>query len=95
VNELAHAAQLQPANPRYSYVHAIALSEIGDVRGAINVLSKAHERNPGEREIVTALVEYNARAGDHAAAIRWAKKLTELSPGDGQAQELLRELEEK
>jgi predicted CXXCH cytochrome family protein len=95
VNELAHAAQLQPANPRYSYVHAIALSEIGDVRGAINVLSRAHERHPGEREIVTALVEYSARAGDRDAAIRWTKKLAELSPGDSQAQELLRELAEK
>jgi len=89
VNELAHAAQLRPDNPRYAYVHAIALSEIGDVRGAINVLSKAHERHPGEREIVIALVEFNARAGDREAAIRWARKLIELSPGDRQAIDLL------
>lgn len=93
VNELAHAAQLRPDSARYAYVHAIGLSEIGDVRGAINVLSRAHERHPAERQIVMALVEYSARAGDQAAAIRWARKLTELSPGDGQAQELLRQLQ--
>jgi predicted CXXCH cytochrome family protein len=91
-NELARAAQLRPDVPRYAYVHAIALNELGDVRGAIKVLGKAHERHPGERQIVMALVEYNARAGDRAAAIRWAKKLVELSPGDPQAQQLLHQL---
>jgi tetratricopeptide (TPR) repeat protein len=95
VNELAHAAQLRPDIARYAYVHAIALSEIGDVRGAINVLSRAHQRHPSERQIVMTLVEYSARAGDQAAAIRWAKKLTELSPADSQAQELLRQLQGK
>ena len=91
-NELARAAQLQPDNPRFAYIHAIALNELGDVRGAIKVLGQAHERHPGERQIVMALVEYNVRAGDRAAAVRWAKKLVELSPGDPQAEQLLRQL---
>lgn len=86
INELAHAAQLRPDNARYAFVHAIALSEIGDLRGAINVLTRAHERHPDERQIVMALVEYSTRAGDQAAASRWASKLTELSPGESQAQ---------
>ena len=91
-SELARAAQLRPDVPRYAYVHAIALNELGDVRGAIDVLTKSHDRHPGERQTVMALVEYNAQAGDHAAAIKWAKTLVDLSPGDPQAQQVLRQL---
>jgi Flp pilus assembly protein TadD len=94
-NELARAAQLQPDNSRYTYVHAIALNGIGDVRGAIKVLGTAHVHHPGDRQIVMALVEYNARVGERAAAIRWAKTLVALSPGDQRAQALLRQLEAK
>jgi len=90
--EVARAAQLRPDVPRYAYVQAIALNELGDVRGAIKVLADSHDRHPGERQTVMALVEYSAKAGDRAAAIRWAKTLVELSPGDPQAEQVLRQL---
>ncbi|HZF14302.1 MAG TPA: tetratricopeptide repeat protein [Steroidobacteraceae bacterium] len=89
---LARAAQLQPDNVRYAYVHAIALHELGDVRGAIQVLEQAHRRFVENRDIVMALVDYNSRAGDRAAARRWAKTLAAMSPDDREAQELLRRL---
>ncbi len=91
-NELARASQLRPDIARYAYVHAIALNELGDVRGAIKVLETAHRHFADNREIVMALVEYSARAGDRAAAVRWARTLVEISPGDPQAQELLHRL---
>jgi predicted CXXCH cytochrome family protein len=93
LTELARAAELRPDVARYAYVHAIGLSEIGDVRGAIKVLTRAHERHPHERQIVIALVEFNTRTGDRAAAAKWARKLVELSPGDRQAADLLEGLQ--
>jgi predicted CXXCH cytochrome family protein len=93
LTELARAAELRPDVARYAYVHAIGLGEIGDFRGAIKVLAKAHERHPHERQIVIALVEFNTRTGDREAATEWAKKLVELSPNDSQAADLLRGLQ--
>jgi tetratricopeptide (TPR) repeat protein len=93
--ELARAARLRPDVARYAYVHAVALHQAGDVRQALRVLTQAHERHPGSREIVVALAEYHAGAGDRDAAIRWARTLVRMSPDDEQARRLLQSLEGK
>jgi tetratricopeptide (TPR) repeat protein len=93
--ELASAARLRPDVARYAYVHAVALHETGDVRQALRVLTQAHERHPGSREIVVALAEYHAGAGDRDAAIKWARTLVRMSPDDEQARRLLQSLEGK
>ncbi len=90
--ELQRAAELQPDGARYSYVLAVALHDTGDVPGAIAVLTRAHERDPAVPEILFALVEYTAQAGDRAAALRWARALREVSDDPG-AQRLVEALE--
>jgi tetratricopeptide (TPR) repeat protein len=94
IPELARAAQRRPDVPRYAYVYGVALHETGDTRRALDVLKRAHERHPADREIVVALVEYEAQAGNRNAAIAWARKLVEMSPGDPEARRLLQALEQ-
>ena len=92
VQELAQAARLQPEQVRYTYVHAIALNELGDAKGAIRLLTAAQQRHPANREVITALVQFSAESGDTEGARRWAQKLAELSPGDPQVRQLLEQL---
>jgi tetratricopeptide (TPR) repeat protein len=93
IPELAHAARLQPDMSRYAYVYGVALHEAGQVQQALQVLTEAHQRHPADRDILAALVEYYRQAGDRQAAIAWARKLVEVSPGDVQARRLLESLE--
>ena len=93
IPELAQAARLRPDVPRYAYVYGVALHEAGQVQQALQVLTEAHQRHPADRDILAALVEYHRQAGDRQAAIAWARKLVEVSPGDVQARRLLDSLE--
>jgi Flp pilus assembly protein TadD len=95
IPELAQAVQLQPDVPRYAYVYGVALHEAGQVQQALQVLTEAQRRHPVDREILAALVQYHRQAGDRQAAIAWARKLVEASPGDIQARRLLESLEGK
>ena len=95
IPELAQAAQLRPDTPRYAYVYGVALHEAGQVQQALQVLTEAHQRHPADRDILAALVEYHRQSGDRQAAIAWARKLVEVSPGDAQARRLLESLEGK
>jgi predicted CXXCH cytochrome family protein len=90
--ELAKAAQLAPEVARYAYVHAIALHDTGDVRAAIDVLTRAHERHTGTPEILIALAEYEAETGNRAAALVWARRLAQISD-DPETRRLIAELE--
>ena len=49
--ELERAAELRPELPRYSYVLAVALNDVGQSDRALVVLRTADERHPGDRAI--------------------------------------------
>jgi Flp pilus assembly protein TadD len=89
LREFERAAALPPQRPHYIYVYGVALDSAGETRRALEVLSAAHARHPGNREILYALASFNAKAGDRAAAIGWARKLLELDPQDSEARKLL------
>jgi Flp pilus assembly protein TadD len=63
VEFLGKAAELNPANVRYTYVYAIALYESGQHEQAISVLEAALEKQPGNQEIVSALGSYYQQQG--------------------------------
>ncbi len=90
--ELRRAANLQPDVPQYAYVYAVALHDTGDPTAAIAALTAAHERRPAARDLIAALIDYEAEGGDFPAAIGWARKLVALT-GDPQARALLSRLE--
>ncbi|MBN8261124.1 MAG: tetratricopeptide repeat protein, partial [Xanthomonadales bacterium] len=55
---LARAARGDPANPRYAYIHAVALHDIGRRADALRVLRAASKRFPGDADIANALAAY-------------------------------------
>jgi predicted CXXCH cytochrome family protein len=92
--ELGRAAELQPDEPRYAYVHGVALHDTGDARQAIQVLEKTHDRAPAARDVLVALIQYEAEQGDRAAAAARARELLQSS-GDERARRLLQRLEQQ
>jgi predicted CXXCH cytochrome family protein len=93
VETLGRAAELNPDNARYGYVHALSLQQTGDAGRALAVLKETHARHPHDRSVLFALATMSRESGDLAAAIGYAKNLTELAPRDPQAQALLKQLE--
>ncbi len=79
---LERACALEPDNPGYAYVRAIALYDLGRKDGAIEVLRAVHTRRPGDRDFLTSLVRYESEQGNRDAALRWAKALLRLDPTD-------------
>ena len=60
---------------------------------AIAVFQGAHERHPGNRDLLIALATMNRDAGQLSAAVEYARKLVALSPQDPNALQLLAQLE--
>jgi len=92
---LRRAHELMPDNARYAYVYAIALNSSGAAGQALALLEEAHQRHPADRDVLAALVSIARGNGDVAAALRHARELLSLDPGDTQLRALVSELEKK
>ena len=79
---LERAAQLRPDNPHYGYVFGVALHSTHQSTRALEVLKQAHERHPGEPELLVGLATISRERGQLASAIDYARKLVELVPYD-------------
>jgi Tfp pilus assembly protein PilF len=79
--EFAKAAVQSPENPRYVYVYAVALDSLGQHAKALTTLEQAQQRFSGDRDILVALMQWSAQAGDRDAAGRWAQRLRDLDAG--------------
>ncbi len=89
IASLRTAAQLRPGAARYGYAYALALESAGRLGEAIEVLRAAHAARPADRDVLFALADYCARAGDRTSARDFAARLVALIPGDPQARGLL------
>jgi predicted CXXCH cytochrome family protein len=78
--ELARAAALDPSNPRFAYVYAVALNGNGQVDAALATLEASHVRHPGDHDTLLALATINRDAGHRDAALRWAEQLAAVNP---------------
>jgi tetratricopeptide (TPR) repeat protein len=92
VGALARAAQLAPDVARFGYVYAIALRSTGQPDRALEVLARAHDRHPGDAEILRALANLHRERGARDAALTYAKKLLEVAPDDPRARQIIEEL---
>ena len=90
---LQRASELAPDNTRYGYVYAVALNSTGNSGQAVTVLERAHRQNPGNRDVLGALVSIERDKGDVAAALSYAHELLNLYPGDIQIRALVQDLE--
>jgi Flp pilus assembly protein TadD len=86
---LVRAARAESRNPRFAFVHAVALDGAGERARAIGVLQDASARWPADRDVLSTLAMWLAEAGDAAAARTVAGQLVTLLPGDPQAEALL------
>ena len=75
LDSLERAVQLRPDYPIYNYVFAIALNSTGATDRALEVLKDAHQRNPANRELLSALITINRERGRVEEAATYARKL--------------------
>jgi len=90
---LHRAWELRPEEARYVYVYGVGLHSTGQTDRALSVLDSGHDRHPGDRDLLVALVTINRDAGRIDAAIAYAERLVRLAPQDPQAGQLLRKLQ--
>lgn len=79
---LARAAELAPEDPRFGYVHAVALHDLGEPAAARATLEAVLARHPWHRDARFALAEYRSEAGDTEGARRTLAELAAINPHD-------------
>jgi len=93
LRELAEATRLEPSNARFAYVHAVALNDSGDAKRALAVLADALKRQPNDRDLLSGLALYTAKAGQREAALGYAKRLVALDPENREYAQLAARIE--
>ena len=78
--QLLHAAALRPGNPGFVYVYGVALHATGEPERAIQVLRRAHDEHPSDRDVISALLACQRDSGDIESARKYADKLHALYP---------------
>jgi predicted CXXCH cytochrome family protein len=86
---LALAAKNAPEEVRFSYVLAVALHDTGKPDDAISVLKNALARHPYDRNILTALANYQIERGNFGEALKSAELLQRLEPDNPDIARLL------
>jgi len=90
---LEKAAKLAPDNAHYTYVYGVGLYSAGKTAGSLEVLRKASDRFPANREILLGLASIAEESGDLAEANRYAKKFQQVAPSDPRGQQLVRQFQ--
>lgn len=81
LTELAAAHRAAASEPRYAYVYAAALQDVGRRAEALRVLSEAAGRG-GDRDVLLALAVARNEAGDEAGAREALRALAAINPED-------------
>ncbi|MCI0585443.1 MAG: tetratricopeptide repeat protein [Planctomycetes bacterium] len=89
---LGEAASRTPEVARFAYVHAVALHDFGEPVAARNVLERALELHPYDRDILLALALYERAAGERSKAVGRARLLRDLDPENREFAALAQEL---
>jgi predicted CXXCH cytochrome family protein len=82
IQSLKHAAQLEPSQPRYDYVYAIALQSAGQPAEAHQVLIGALHKSPSNVDILTVLLQDSLKTRNLKEALSYAERLSVLRPND-------------
>jgi tetratricopeptide (TPR) repeat protein len=85
---LGRAAELEVVGTRHRFVYAIALHDLGKPKEAIVQLQSLLRSAPDSTDILMALANYNAELGQRDKALGYAKRLTEIAPGNQNYQQL-------
>jgi len=88
MDSLSRAAELA-GDGRYAYPLGLLLVEEGRVAEGLRALEEALASRPGDRDLLVALATLHRDRGDREAAVGYARRLVETSPGDPRAASLL------
>jgi tetratricopeptide (TPR) repeat protein len=89
---LKQAAELENSGTRHRFVYAIALHDLGQPAEAISQLQRLLRQVPADQDVLLALANYSAELGRREQAVEYARKLTELAPGNRGYQQLYQQL---
>ncbi|QCZ94919.1 tetratricopeptide repeat protein [Salinimonas iocasae] len=78
---------------RYLYTYGLLLNEMGEKSAATVALEKAFETDDANPELTYLLVQINLQQKHHAKALKYAKHLSALLPGNPQIKALVEKLE--
>ena len=90
---LARAAELQPEDPHFGYVYAIAVHTTGDADGGVKILEGVVARHPRDPEILYGLATLERDRRRIDSALRYARRLADVLPGAPGPKALVAELE--
>jgi tetratricopeptide (TPR) repeat protein len=90
---LGRAAELEPSQPRYAYVYAVALDSAGKADEARVVLERGLVANPSDVSILSMLLQRALRDRDARRALPYAERLRILLPDDRSVAEIMRQLQ--
>lgn len=82
IESLRRATELEPAQPRYSYVYAVALQSIGQWAEARKVLENALLSSPSNIDILTVLLQDALRSRELKSTLSYAERLRIVRPDD-------------
>lgn len=88
IKSLTEATRRDPNNSRYAYVLGVALHSRGEAKQGISVLEKALTKRPNDTDLLTALAQFSAQAGQQDAALRYVGRLQAIEPGNPQYRQL-------
>ena len=90
---LRRAAQHLPERVRVFYNHSLALQRLGRRREGEKQLLRAYEMGPTDPDTVNALVIYYLQERRLPEALRFARELVPLVPGDPGPREMVQQIE--
>jgi Flp pilus assembly protein TadD len=89
---LGRATELAPSSARYAYVYGVALNSTSAGARALGILKQAHDRHPGDPDILAALATISRDRGARDAARTYTRRLMEVAPELPEARQLSHEL---
>ena len=88
IKSLTEAVKSDPNHARYAYVLGVALHSGGDIRKAMAVLEAAVAKRPHETDLLVALAQFSAQAGQQDAALRYVGRLQAIAPENTEYRQL-------
>ena len=92
---LKQAHELEPTQPRYSYVYAIALESMGRTPDALQLLQATLQSSPSNVDTLRALLRLSLASRDYANALGYAQRLANLLPDDASLAPLVKQLQQR
>ncbi len=93
LESLERAAGLDPGEPRYAFVLAVALYDAGQQHLARDLLARNLDRDPSDRSSLAALAAWAASKAEREVVLGYARKRLDIEPQDPETLALVRQLE--